>query len=360
MGYGATAHQVAGTCQTVPASVCNPFKELCIHTVANTLWPLSSPAANLSGLAGCPATTSNNGTWRLPPPKIPDAIEKNPPVYGQTTTTKTMPYFYQSAGLTPWKSRRVDPSSMFFTNSISGPAVDGAHMVTEVRRRLRQATSPNNSNYLNRNAFDFTDATTSINGQQDWLGPMNPAGFFWTNKGLTEPFLAGDYYEDSGQSPAIVATYGQNLMPFCTPVNAYDSGGNLLGSYVGYTVVYYFCMGFVRPPINPYLPADYYNIMLPDILPTNQIFMLDSALYMVASPVSSGSLKSPRLNRSRWWHYNRPGNSFDICDQYMYFLTTATTMLSTVWRFDVVFPLVGGGTDTIQFNLSNWKAYVTP
>lgn len=359
MGSGSYAVQLDGTCLQNPTRIGMPFKEFCIHTLVNTNWPLSAPTYVLSGTTGCATYYNNSGTGYLPPPKIPDAIEKGVPVYGNTTSTPTIPGLFNVGDLANWRSRYID-SRQATSGVVTGPAVQQGHMVTEVRRRLKRTTAINNTDYYNRLGFYFTDSNTSLCGNNDWLGTLNPSSYFWTNKGLIEPFMAGAFFEDSGQSPVIANYYNSHTIPFCTPITAYSAGGTAIGQYVGYTIIYVFSFGYINPPTTGCKPLDYYSLSPtpPEIDTTRQLLSLDCHLYMAASPVSSGSLKSPRLNTFRFWHYNREGNPYDVFDKYFYFLTQAVA--SDYWIFNVNFNHYGGGSETIQFNLSFLKSYVTP
>lgn len=354
MGAGAKAYLLAGDCNTVPVRHCMPFKEFCIHTLGS-----SPPLATYpdSGWFGCAAYSTNPGTQLLLNPQIPDALTRHQ-LYGQTTNAVTLPTYFQAANLAPWRERKIIGPMDPYNNRASGPAVQQAHMVTMVRRRLKGA-SPNNNAYANRYGFYFTDASTAFNNQPDWLGFMHPANYFWTNKDVAEPFNAVQYYEDSGTNPTKVDSYNQNFIPFCTPVNTYSSDGTLLGQYIGYTMIFYFGMAFVKYPIAGFKDVDYYSPLAikPEITPTYQLFSVDCHLFMVGSAASGQTLKSPKIGSSRYWVYNRDSTTWNICDQYMYMLCGA---LTSNWKFNVTFNYVGGGSEIILFNPSNLQIYVTP
>jgi hypothetical protein len=188
---------------------------------------------------------------------------------------------------------------------------------------------------------------------------MHPANYFWTNKDVAEPFNAVQYYEDSGTNPTKVDSYNQNFIPFCTPVNTYSSDGTLLGQYIGYTLIFYFGMAFVKYPIPGFKDVDYYSPLAikPEINPIYQLFSVDCHLFMVGSAASGQTLKSPKIGSSRYWVYNRDSTTWNICDQYMYMLCGA---FRSNWKFNVTFNYVGGGNEVIRFNPSNLQVYVTP
>lgn len=355
MGAGAKAYLLAGDCQTVPVRYCMPFKEFCIHTLGS-----SPPLATFpdSGLFGCGAYNTTPGTQLLDNPRIPDALSRHR-LYGQTTSAVTIPTYFNAGDLAPWRERKIIGPMDPYNNRASGPAVHQAHMVTEVRRRLKRSASPNNNNYSGRYSFDFTDAAAPLSNQPDWMGFLHPAMYFWTNKDVPEPFLAVDYYEDSGASPAKTDSYNQNFIPFCSPVNTYTSGGMLLGQYIGYTMMFYFGMAFIKYPIPGFKPEDYYSTSPtpPEVTPTFQFFSIDCHLFMVGNAASGQTLKSPKIGSSRYWIYNKDGTTWNICDQYMYMLCG---LLTSNWKFNVTFNHVGGSSEVIKFNPSNLQIYITP
>jgi hypothetical protein len=359
MAIHGPANQLAGDCVTVPNRICMPFKEFCIHTL------MSSPAVGQptnpeAGTFGCMANISNAGTQFLPDAKVPNNINIAP-IYGITDDPVQLDLFHQSADLAPWRSRKIFGPSDPYGKATSGPALAQGHMVTEVRRRLRGA-NPNNANYSGRYSFYFTDSSAPLNGEDDWLRYMHPSGLFWTNKNISEPFLAANDYESSGSNPVTTDTYNQYFIPFCSPLNVYSEAGFLQGQYIGYTVIYYFGFSYIRLPFGSNRPEDYYVSPQPTppirVTTENQFISLDCHLFMVGAPAYSGSLiKSPKLNSVRYWFYNKPTSTYNICQPYIYSLFGPMT---TEWKFDVKFKIYGGGEEIIKFGLSNFRAYVTP
>ena len=354
MGSGAYSTALAGNCFAVPVRHCSPFKEFCVHTLGSS--PTLGSGVD-SGLFGCNAYGSVAGTQLLPQPGIPGALS-NHPVYGKTSGTVTLPNYFNTSDLAPWRSRQIVGAGDPYNNRASGPAVKQAHMVTEVRRRLKRTTSPHNNDYVNRYGFYFTDASTAYFGDSDWMGFLHPSGCFWTNKGVPEPFSAVNFYEDSGAAVTTADVYNQNFIPFCSPMNTYSSGGTLLGQYIGYTAMYYFGAAYIKRPIAGSKPPDYYSSTVPppEVTPTYQFFSIDCHLFLVASPASGMTLKSPKIGSIRHWAYNKDFTTWDLCDQYMYMLHGGIT---GSWKFNVVFNLPAS-SETILFNLSNFQTYVTP
>lgn len=357
MAAGMYANLLAGDCIAVPDRVCFPFKEFSVHALA------SSPALGTgitTGTFGCGIHDINAGTQLLKAPRIPNAIVKAAPLYGQTTGTVTLPYQFSSAHLAPWRSRNIMQNNIY-NDRASGPALKQAHSVTQVRRRLRGTTGQHNKNYQGRNAFPFTDASAPIGGEADWLGMLHPAHYIWTNKGVSEPFLAVDNYEQSGASPTTTDSYNQRFIPFCDPLNAYSSGGTLLGQFIGYTFLFYVAFAYIKYPVPGHKPEDYLVTQPSDpavpriyVQPTYQFLSIDCHLFLTAS---SGSMISPRVNSTRYWIYNKPGQTFNPCDPYWYVLFGAQT---AQWNFDVRFTLQGGGSETIRFGISNLNFYIAP
>jgi hypothetical protein len=341
-----------------------PFKEFCIHTLMHSPG-IGQPIDPEAGIFGCMASayTTNLGTQFLPQPKIPSNINRAP-VYGRTSDNLTLDFYYQIADLAPWRSRKILGVSDPYNKKTSGPAVYQGHMVTEVRRRLRGA-SPNNANYVGRYSHYFTDSNAPINGEADWLRFMHPAGLFWTNKGLSEPFKAIDYYEETDQYPVFTDNYNQYFIPFCSPLNVYNEIGQLIGQHIGYTMIFEFGFAYNRVPTKPNLPADYYIDPQPippiNVTPENQFMSLDCHLFMVSAPVGGGGgvteIRSPLLNSVRYWFYNKPTSTYNICAPYIYLICGQTT---SEWKFDVTFNHYGGGSEVIKFGISNLQIYVTP
>lgn len=343
-----------------------PFKEFCIHTL------LSSPAVGQptnpqAGTFGCAANFANLGTQYLPDPQIPSVINRAP-LYGRTSNTVQLETFFAAADLAPWRSRKIFGPMDPYNKMTSGPALQQGHMVTQIRRRLRPPAALNNNNYQNRFDFYFTDSNTPINGMDDWLKFLHPASFFWTNKKLSaagtfpnEPFKADDFYEDSGEAPITADSFNRNFVPFCSPLNVRNEAGAIIGQYVGYTAIFYFGFSYMRKPYRKYLPNDYYINPQPPtpvkVVPTNQFFSIDCHWYMAANSIVPGVLKSPKLQSIRYWFYNKQATAYNICSPYFYAIHGD---MASQWNFDVVFNLVGGGTETIKFGLSNLQVYATP
>jgi len=359
MAIHGAANQLAGDCVTVPTRICMPFKEFCIHTLMHSP-AVGQPSNPEAGTFGCMANVTNLGTQYLPQPKVPSNINYAP-TYGRTSNNQTLNYYYNPADLAPWRSRKIFGPSDPYNKYTSGPAVYQGHMVTEVRRRLRGA-SPNNALYSGRYSYYFTDSTTTINGENDWLRFMHPAGFFWTNKNVAEPFLSVNNYEQSGSNPVVVDNYNQYLIPFCNPLNVYNSSGTLIGQFIGYTMIYYFGFAYVRQPFGDNRPEDYYINPQPSppirVTTENQFISLDCHLFLVGAPAYAGSeIRSPRLNSTRYWFYNKPTSTYNICQPYIYLINGGT---ENNWKFDVTFNHLGGGSEVIKFGISNLQVYVTP
>jgi hypothetical protein len=82
---------------------------------------------------------------------------------------------------------------------------------------------------------------------------------------------------------------------------------------------------------------------------------------MVSAPVGGGDgateIRSPLLNSVRYWFYNKPTSTYNICSPYIYLSCGLTT---SEWKFDVTFNHYGGGSEVIKFGISNLQIYVTP
>ena len=348
MGAGLSANRLYGTCQTIPARICEPYREVCVHTITSS--PYVGTGIFSSGNTwGCKTLTTTPNTQPLPGPIIPDVINK-PPIYGKTENTVQMDGYFITADLVNWRER--SSTTGFGTVYSRGPAIKQGHSVTCLRRRPRDT----NPNYVGKNNFYFTDSDDPLNGVDDWMGVLHPADVIWTNKGINEPFLAVNYFEDCGQNPTKVDVYNQSFIPFCTPLNCYNSSNSLIGQFVGYTFMFYFSKSFMRIPTTVNLPEDYYTIPpRPKVVPTSQFFSLDCHLFIVANPVSPNTLKSKKLNSIRIWFYNKDGTQWNMCNQYVFLLGQGGN-----WNFDVGFNHVGGGSETINFGMNNLRFYLTP
>lgn len=391
MAAGAYARQISGDCLRVPTrnglpAIVQPWRKACLHL-------LLGPPPGLQNLdsgtyacgfntdaSGNPVTTTP-GTAPLP---VPSLVAKTAygSDYGRTPDDGEDPVslmaldgrdiYVKAAELQPWRKRPLYTNNLY-RNYASGPAVVAGHCVIPMERRLRRQASPNNEDYRGRMQFDFTDADAPIFGQSDWQGPLHPAMPFWTNVGVPEPFLANTHYERGGAELSQTANH-LGMIPFCAALPARDSAGTQIGQYVGYSVIAYWSMGFVHfgdaeitrydDAGNPtyekvFLPEDYRAEInpvtgkRPKIQNHYQTWMLDTTWFMVGT----GGIGSPRLGTTRWWFYNDPRTAPDPGDEYMYMIHGA---LQSRWAFPVQFNLVGGGQESILFNLSSARGYISP
>ena len=377
MGYGAKANFLNGEClrgmdeqgetSSVP-DACVPFRRFTIHTrFASPFTPTFDAGTFSCGIYG-PGGAA--GTQEVPYTAIPSAIASGGALYGRSNESSIPDVYVQSTDLNPWKSRLL--TTMFPSKKASGPPLGKFHMAMPVSRRLKGPGSVKNDNYLNRYGFYFTDASTPLFGQTDWMGPLHPALYFWTNSGLVEPFLGVGNYEQTGQSPPAM-TLNQWMVPFCNPVPFRNSAGTIIGNWVGYTAIHYFALGFIhfaeatKKTCNPdgtvteeksFLPDDYRDLTPPTakVKPNNQFFMLDTHFFMVAQATGVTVVKSPKIASARWWHYGDPNKNPWACNPYFYVSNAPTGS----WEFDMNFNLVGGGTEAIKFGLSMTDTYIAP
>lgn len=365
-GYTMTTHgraeQISADCINVPLRRCMPFREFCIHTLTSSP-SIGQPSNPQAGSYGCMAYTTNDGTQLLPVPKVPSNINIAP-LYGKTSDALTMPFYYKASDLSPWLSRAIIGVGDPYGKATEGPAIHQGHMVTQVRRRDKGTGSNENGSYLNRYNFYFTDSNTTINSENDWLRFLHPAGYFWTNKGLTNPFLATEYYEQTGQYPTTTDSYNKNFIPFCDPLDVYSSssGTTLIGQFVGWSIIFAFGFAYFKVPTDVNLAEDYHINPQPTpavlVDPENQFMSLDCHIYMTASPAYIGSpIYSPRIQSVRYWFYNKFGSTYNPCSPYLYILNGSAT---SEWKFDLTFNKVSGGTQVIKTGISNLQMYITP
>lgn len=395
MASGAFAKNLYGDCIVKPLNQdgsvrnCIPWREFCIHTL------ISSPAQAGGGssaiydgtyFCGQFFPSSGQGTKLLTISSLLNTSARPYGIrYGKTSSTVSLTtiqgddVYFSSDDLQAWRLRPVAPQVFWYAQ---GPPVITGHLVKEVRRRLKGVSGQNNSNYVNRYDFYFTDADNPHDGNGiDWLGPMHPASFMWTNKGVSEPFLATTHYEQSGTNITQV-NYSQGYIPFCDPMPVRNEFGTQIGSYVGYTCLHYASPAFIHQPIvnqdpclppKKYLPNDYYQVTPnPDgsynrVVPTNQFIQVETHWFIASTSVDpSNPIGSPKIGSTRHWFYNRPDRQFgNPCSEYIY-VTLGT--FQNEWKFNVNFNVlayinnawVPAPDEDILFNLSGLQVYLTP
>ena len=380
-----------GECLSEPFRICSPFRSLNVHTLVGNPGPLMFP--NGAGFYSCGKYRTWNpaGTGYIQPPTV--VFEKTyskAVVYGKSPAQPTDvvnlkhingdDLYFNSTELDAWGERQMkllspnDP----ITYKASGPAINKAHFVTPLKRRLRRPTTPNNNSYAGRYSFEFTKAAESIYGQTDWLGALHPAGYFWCNKDIGgenedtfEPFKAAKFYEDTQQSPRPTSTNNLWLLPFCNPITARDANGTALGNYIGYTVIYYLSFAFVHygdtklsktglrngAPTNVFLPGNYHaepdaEGNLPKIVHRNQLMSLQAVWFMVGT----GGIGSPKIADNRYWHYNF--GELDPCNPYFYWYGGQTG--PNTWPFKVQFNRVNATPKQIDFGISSMLVVLAP
>jgi hypothetical protein len=286
---------------------------------------------------------------------------------------KVTKLYLSSGDLAAWRKRDLYTNNIY-RNYASGPPIRGGHMVVPLRRRMKRSQHPNNEDYSGRYSFNFTDASPPIYNQKDWMAPLHPGMFFWTNRDVPEPFLAGTHYEDTGAATPD-GTLHKYVLPFCATMPVRDQSGFVIGGYSGYTCMAYFSMGVVHfadatiettDPVTGlktqekvFLPEDYRDPPNPvtgkrrKIDHSCQLFSLDTHWFMVGT----GGIGSPKLGSKRWWFYSDPNSSPGICSEYIYALHGD---LNSNWEFPVEFNIVGGSTEAVTFNISSARAYITP
>lgn len=390
MGKGLYALNLAGDCIEKPLGQdanlrnCQPFREFCIHLTLAEIPGFGNGSDTGTFACGKRQTNAAEGTNPLPQFSTV-ANEPRGIRYGATKTPVELnsldgPVWFDHADLQPWRKRDIYPERRTYAQ---GPPVKYAHLAREVRRRLKTTAVPNNSSYADRLEFNFTDSETPLRGETDWMGPIHPAGYFWTDKGIPEPFKAHTHYEQSGATPS-AGSYSQGWIPFCSPMPVRDQAGAILGHYEGYTVLHYASAAYLKNPIkvcsvfpcqsvpscgatdrdgcqaDGFLPPDYYEPpnpvtgKQPPVRPTNQFLQVDTHFFLAGS----GAADSPKIGSARHWFYNRPDRSAgDPCNPYLY---TLYGTLQSHWAFPVKFRVIGHPEETITFDLSSLRVYVTP
>lgn len=395
MAAGASAKNLYGECLVKPLTMdgtvrnCIPWREFCIHTL------ISSPAQAGGGstpiydgtyFCGQFLPQSAQGTKVLTISNLLNTSSRPYGIrYGKTSDTVGLstldgsPVYFSSNDLQAWRLRPVATQVFWYAQ---GPPVNSGHLVKEVRRRLKGSGAKKNGNYANRYDFYFTDSDEAHDGNgNDWMGPIHPANFFWTNKGVDEPFAAVTHYEQSGTNVSQV-NYSQGYIPFCDPMPVRDENGNQIGNYVGYTCLHYASPSFIHSPVvqqDPclpdklYLPNDYYQTTpnvdgsYNKVVPTNQFIQVETHWFIAATSTDPNNpIGSPKIGSTRHWFYNKPSNSFgDPCNEYIYVTLGG---FQNEWKFNVNFNVlsyvsnawVPAPDELILFNLSGLQIYLTP
>ena len=393
MAYGSEAFTVQGDCvkklQSSTLELCLPLRRLTVHTRFGSpfsndfigtygcgkAYPFTPDGTQIVNFTTPPTYTMSNGNlYGFRKRGVMDVY--NP---GGTMPVDPDPFviqdvYFKSTELNPWKERSVG----FFSNmKTSGPPISKFHMAIPVRRRLKKPSGPSNTNYQGRYDWNFVDADQKIYNQSDWLGPLHPAHYFWTNVGIPEPFNVTDYYQQSNTSPP-AAYLNQYRIPFCAPMKIYDVDGVHIGNYTGYTAVHYFSLAFVHHAdatqryclpngtstiTNPFLPENYHvNVTPPQVRPKikhqNQLFQMESHFFMIAETLPGKPvIKSPKLGTMRWWHYADPTVNPWPCNPYMYIYLPHTG----IWKFGLRFNHYDNTDHTdILFGLPMISTFITP
>ena len=413
MGHGAYAELLNGDCIRKNSRAGNygstnivfPYRQISLYTFIGTVGgnnqTASTCACGINTDAEGSPVTDKTGTQALPVVSLPSTTYSRGIRYGRHPANTVSldgeaitfnmrsngdAVYFKSSELEPWRQR-----SKFFPHIIgdtgyksfaSGPPLKHGIVCMSLRRRLKRKEPTNNRDYAGRMAFDFQDADEPIYGQTDWMGPVHPAGYFWTNEDTPEPFLVRDYYEQGGASPATATDPAfKGIIPFCNPMPVYSQNGTQVGSYVGYAMQHYFSMGFIHfaeatnyVP-NPNKPGDYTEktVFLPDdyrspINPVTgkhtmqvklreQFFSLSTNLYMVGD---NGSLGSPKVASARFWWYNDGlyTNEPWINKPYLCGFISPQ-MYQSAWQFPLEFRVLNAAPERVALSLEPMSTYLT-
>ena len=413
MGAGAYAELLNGDCIRKNARAGNygdtnivfPFRQVSLYTNFGTVGGnnqlASTCACGINTLADGSPATDKVGTQPLPIFSLPSTTYSRGARYGRTPANTHLlggeavtfsmrstgdPVYFKSAELEPWRQR-----SKHFQHHIggsgyktfaSGPPLKHGISCVSLRRRLKRKEPVNNRDYAGRMTFDFQDADLPINGQTDWMGPVHPAGYFWTNEDTPEPFLVREFYEQGGASPATATDPAfKGMIPFCSPMPVYNKDGTKVGSYVGYATQHYFNMGFIHfaeatnyvpDPNRPgdykespaFLPDDYRSPINPvtgkhtmQVKLREQFFSLCTNLYMVGDNTSLGS---PKVASARFWWYNDGLylNEAWINKPYLCGFISPQ-MAASAWSFPWEFRVLNAPTERVLVSLEPMSTYLT-
>ena len=369
MAAGSSAHLVSGVCtktlQSATLTNCLPLRRLAIHS------RFASPFSNdFVGTYGCgkyapfgpdgtqsvgmivppPLTMSNGIIYGKRPSGVTDVLNPGGPYPTDPDPKILQDVWFDADDLVPWNWRQVGMFSNFQT---SGPPIEKFHMAIPIRRRLKKPTTPNNESYFGRDTWDFVNASAPIYGQNDWIGALHPAHYFWTNVGVSEPFTVVDYYEQSGDSPPAL-DLNQWRINFCDPMPIRKQDGTIMGHYTGYTAIHYFSLAYVHFSealqrvclpnqsstfTSVFLPENYHISVIPPavrpkIKTQNQLFQMETSIFMIAETLPGfPQIKSPRIGTMRWWHYADPMVNPWPCNPYFQMYMPHTGQ----WKFGIRF-----------------------
>jgi len=144
----------------------------------------------------------------------------------------------------------------------------------------------------------------------DWLGNLMPGGWCLTNRGVTEPILGSQYYEDARKPTDPIPVINrskrsiqEDWFPFCQRIGVYNSAGAKVGDFDGITTMMFFNLAAVKNPIKP--PID--KTLFPDVdgntpvlNPERQILSFEVWFYLTGV-----GIKSPRIATIRFWYYSK-------------------------------------------------------
>ena len=209
---------------------------------------------------------------------------------------------------------------------------------------------------------------------KDVLGFSYPAKHIWHNKEIKQPFLSYEWWEDNGTIPArTVDDTCKGLIPFCTPMPAYDHEGNLLGHYVGYSHIVFFNNNFyvagnnqgkktAEKPGN--LPIDPTSTSQnpPPVRRYKDAHCIDIHVYMVANPLSGKTLKSPRIGSRRLWTVNNvigypwnPSGTGLCIPQYIHWLCGD---IEGEWGIRIRLNVLEGGNQEVVMGIGSLISYL--
>jgi len=392
MGAGAFAELLAGECirKNVMAGVYSgsnivfPFRQISVYSIIGTVGGNNQEASTcgcgVNKLGDGTPSTTVLGTEPLPVGSLPSGTTSRGVIYGRfpantydvnnnpvkLTALNGSPVWFKDAEFNPWRrrSKYASVGNTGYRTFASGPPLKHGILCMSLRRRLKRKESHNNRDYRGRMAFDFIAAKDPVYGQSDWLGPFHPAGYFWTNESVPEPFLLKTHYEDAGSSPKTDTESAFKFhIPFCNPMPVYKQDGTSLGNYTGYTMQHFFSMGFVHfgeakgwvpdpgkpgsyKEENVFLPDDYRSPVNPQtgkhtmkVMVREQLFSLSSYLFMTSD---NPALGSPLIAGTRYWWYNNGQyvNEPFINAPYLCGFVSPI-MAPNAWIFPVEFNIIG-------------------
>lgn len=244
------------------------------------------------------------------------------------------------------------PPNPFYTTTLSGPRYARSHCTVPLRK-----IKYGNSLLDSADGVYWTDWVLDPKQPDigtDWLGNLLPGTYCMAPTSYAaNPFKAEKYWEDSGTNFNLNEWSKTQFMgvPWCAPLNVYNSGGTKTGSILGTGFIVFFtpaCVKNPRKPVNdprslsdppPKLPTEY------------QYWSIELWTYLICQ-----GIKSPRIATQRWWYFSQTGPTPNADTRSPY--TPYWFLRCQMNNYWVRFNLVEGSTKDYLFPYANGEVAI--